>query len=149
MLCWTVVYVTRCVVVYVTRCVVVYVTRCVVVYVTRCVVVECCVGLLYMLPGVLLYMLPGVLMLNAVLTVKASQANSHKDRGWEKLTDATISYLNKNRSGLVFMLWGSYAQKKGAHIDKVSVCVHTFIMVHGIFLGKFFFYFFFSHTIFF
>ena len=98
--------------------------------------------LLYMLPGVL-YMLPGVLMLNAVLTVKASQANSHKDRGWEKLTDATISYLNKNRSGLVFMLWGSYAQKKGAHIDKVSVCVHTFIMVHGIFLGKTFFYFFF------
>lgn len=60
----------------------------------------------------------GVLMLNAVLTVRARQANSHKDQGWEKLTDATISYLNKNRQGLVFVLWGSYAQKKGGHIDK-------------------------------
>ncbi|XP_053407280.1 uracil-DNA glycosylase-like isoform X2 [Mercenaria mercenaria] len=60
----------------------------------------------------------GVLMLNAVLTVRAHQANSHKDQGWERLTDATISYLNKNRSGIVFMLWGSYAQKKGMHIDK-------------------------------
>lgn len=58
-------------------------------------------------------------MLNAVLTVRAHQANSHKDQGWEKLTDATISYLNKNRAGLVFILWGSYAQKKGAQIDKV------------------------------
>ncbi|XP_060578491.1 uracil-DNA glycosylase-like [Ruditapes philippinarum] len=60
----------------------------------------------------------GVLMLNAVLTVRARQANSHKDQGWERLTDATISYLNKNRKGIVFMLWGSYAQKKGAQIDK-------------------------------
>ena len=61
----------------------------------------------------------GVLMLNACLTVRASEANSHKDKGWEKFTDATISWLNKNRSDLVFILWGSYAQKKGAHIDKV------------------------------
>ncbi|XP_052226450.1 uracil-DNA glycosylase-like isoform X2 [Dreissena polymorpha] len=60
----------------------------------------------------------GVLMLNAVLTVRAHQANSHKDKGWEKLTDAAISHLNKNTSGLVFMLWGSYAQKKGGYIDK-------------------------------
>lgn len=60
----------------------------------------------------------GVLMLNACLTVRAKEANSHKDRGWEKFTDATISYLNKNRHGLVFILWGSYAQKKGAVIDK-------------------------------
>ncbi|WAR20877.1 UNG-like protein [Mya arenaria] len=60
----------------------------------------------------------GVLMLNAVLTVRARDANSHKDRGWEKLTDAVIAYLNKNKDGLVFVLWGSYAQKKGAHIDK-------------------------------
>lgn len=60
----------------------------------------------------------GVLMLNAVLTVRANNANSHKDQGWENFTDATITYLNKNKEGLVFLLWGSYAQKKGAHIDK-------------------------------
>lgn len=62
----------------------------------------------------------GVLLLNACLTVRAGQANSHKDKGWEKFTDAVISWLNKNKKGLVFMLWGSYAQKKGAHIDKVN-----------------------------
>lgn len=60
----------------------------------------------------------GVLLLNACLTVRAGQANSHKDKGWEKFTDAVISWLNKNKKGLVFMLWGSHAQKKGAHIDK-------------------------------
>lgn len=60
----------------------------------------------------------GVLLLNACLTVRSGQANSHKDKGWEKFTDAVISWLNKNKKGLVFMLWGSYAQKKGAHIDK-------------------------------
>jgi uracil-DNA glycosylase len=65
-------------------------------------------------------------MLNAVLTVRAHQANSHKDKGWERLSDATISYLNKNREGLVFILWGSYAQKKGAHIDKVGNVVYGF-----------------------
>jgi uracil-DNA glycosylase len=63
----------------------------------------------------------GVLLLNACMTVKAHQANSHKDRGWEKFTDSVISWLNKNRSGIVFMLWGAYAQKKGAYIDKVSI----------------------------
>lgn len=62
----------------------------------------------------------GVLLLNACLTVRSGQANSHKDKGWEKFTDAVISWLNKNKKGLVFMLWGSYAQKKGAHIDKVT-----------------------------
>ncbi|KAJ8317720.1 hypothetical protein KUTeg_005624 [Tegillarca granosa] len=60
----------------------------------------------------------GVLLLNACLTVRAHQANSHKDKGWEKVTDAVISWLNKNKSGLVFILWGSYAQKKGGFIDK-------------------------------
>jgi len=60
----------------------------------------------------------GVLLLNAVLTVRAHQANSHKDHGWEKFTDAVIAWLNKNTAGTVFMLWGSYAQKKGACIDK-------------------------------
>ncbi|XP_043094960.1 uracil DNA glycosylase a isoform X1 [Puntigrus tetrazona] len=60
----------------------------------------------------------GVLLLNAVLTVRAHQANSHKDKGWETFTDAVIHWLSTNTQGLVFILWGSYAQKKGAAIDK-------------------------------
>uniref|UniRef100_A0A8C5K9U7 Uracil-DNA glycosylase n=1 Tax=Jaculus jaculus TaxID=51337 RepID=A0A8C5K9U7_JACJA len=60
----------------------------------------------------------GVLLLNAVLTVRAHQANSHKERGWEQFTDAVVSWLNQNLSGLVFLLWGSYAQKKGSAIDR-------------------------------
>lgn len=63
---------------------------------------------------------PGVLLLNAVLTVRAHQANSHKDRGWEAFTDVVVQWLSKNLEGLIFMLWGSYAQKKGAAIDRVS-----------------------------
>uniref|UniRef100_A0A8C1UP95 Uracil-DNA glycosylase n=1 Tax=Cyprinus carpio TaxID=7962 RepID=A0A8C1UP95_CYPCA len=60
----------------------------------------------------------GVLLLNAVLTVRAQQANSHKDKGWETFTDAVIHWLSTNMQALVFILWGSYAQKKGAAIDK-------------------------------
>eukprot|EP00063_Salmo_salar_P041810 XP_014016645.1 PREDICTED: uracil-DNA glycosylase isoform X1 [Salmo salar] len=60
----------------------------------------------------------GVLLLNAVLTVRAHQANSHKDKGWETFTDAVVQWLSSNREGLVFMLWGAYAQKKGAAIDR-------------------------------
>ncbi|XP_026865103.1 uracil DNA glycosylase a isoform X2 [Electrophorus electricus] len=60
----------------------------------------------------------GVLLLNAVLTVRAHQANSHKDKGWEILTDAVVNWLSANLEGLVFMLWGAYAQKKGAAIDR-------------------------------
>ncbi|XP_023689149.2 uracil-DNA glycosylase isoform X1 [Paramormyrops kingsleyae] len=60
----------------------------------------------------------GVLLLNAVLTVRAHQANSHKDKGWEKFTDSVVQWLSSNLDGLVFMLWGSYAQKKGAAIDR-------------------------------
>ncbi|XP_061458439.1 uracil-DNA glycosylase isoform X2 [Rhineura floridana] len=60
----------------------------------------------------------GVLLLNAVLTVRAHQANSHKEKGWEQFTDAVVSWLNKNLDGLVFMLWGAYAQKKGSSIDR-------------------------------
>ena len=63
----------------------------------------------------------GVLLLNAVLTVRAHQANSHKDRGWETFTDAVIKWLSVNREGVVFLLWGSYAHKKGATIDRVGV----------------------------
>lgn len=65
--------------------------------------------------------LTGVLLLNAVLTVRAHQANSHKERGWEQFTDAVVSWLNQNLSGLVFLLWGSYAQKKGSAIDRVCL----------------------------
>lgn len=61
----------------------------------------------------------GVLLLNAVLTVRAHQANSHKDKGWEIFTDAVVHWLSTNMEGLVFILWGSYAQKKGAAINKV------------------------------
>ncbi|CAG2173837.1 unnamed protein product [Oppiella nova] len=60
----------------------------------------------------------GVLLLNACLTVRASNANSHSNRGWEQLTDAVIKWLNTNLSSVVFLLWGSYAQKKGSFIDK-------------------------------
>lgn len=60
----------------------------------------------------------GVLLLNAVLTVERGQAGSHQGKGWEKFTDAVIQSLNDKREGLVFMLWGSYAQKKGGVIDR-------------------------------
>ena len=60
----------------------------------------------------------GVLLLNATLTVRASQAGSHQRRGWEEFTDAAIRELASRRSGIVFILWGSYAQKKGAFIDR-------------------------------
>lgn len=60
----------------------------------------------------------GVLLLNAVLTVEAGQANSHQGKGWEIFTDKIIEVVNAERSGVVFMLWGSYAQKKGSKIDR-------------------------------
>lgn len=60
----------------------------------------------------------GVLLLNATLTVRASQAGSHQKRGWEEFTDAAIRELATRRDNIVFILWGSYAQKKGAFIDR-------------------------------
>ena len=60
----------------------------------------------------------GVLLLNATLTVEAHQAGSHQNKGWEQFTDRVISALNDSRESLVFLLWGSYAQKKGAFIDQ-------------------------------
>lgn len=60
----------------------------------------------------------GVLLLNATLTVRAHQAGSHQRRGWEEFTDAVIKILSAEREHLVFILWGSYAQKKGAVIDR-------------------------------
>lgn len=60
----------------------------------------------------------GVLLLNSTLTVAAHRAGSHQGRGWEEFTDAAIRALNDGREGLVFMLWGSYAIRKGEHIDR-------------------------------
>lgn len=59
----------------------------------------------------------GVLLLNSVLTVEAGQPGSHQGKGWEGFTDHVVDVLNREREHLVFLLWGSYAQKKGAMID--------------------------------
>lgn len=60
----------------------------------------------------------GVLLLNATLTVRAHQAGSHQNKGWEQFTDAVIHRLTQERENLVFILWGSYAQRKGEFIDR-------------------------------
>lgn len=67
----------------------------------------------------------GVLLLNAVLTVERGQAGSHQGKGWETFTDAIVELLNDEREGLVFLLWGSYALKKGAVIDRKKHLVLT------------------------
>ncbi len=59
----------------------------------------------------------GVLLLNATLTVRAGQAGSHQNKGWELFTDAVIHHLAEAKDHLVFILWGNYAQRKGAFID--------------------------------
>ena len=70
----------------------------------------------------------GVLLLNATLTVRAHEAGSHQKRGWEEFTDAAIRNLAEGKEGIVFILWGSYAQKKGSMIDSkkhhMIKCVH-------------------------
>jgi len=65
----------------------------------------------------------GVLLLNSVLTVEEGRAGAHANRGWEGFTDAAIEALNREREGLVFLLWGAYAQRKGQLIDKNRHCV--------------------------
>jgi uracil-DNA glycosylase len=60
----------------------------------------------------------GVLLLNATLTVRAHTAGSHQNKGWEEFTDAAIRAVNDKHDNIVFILWGSYAQKKGAFIDR-------------------------------
>lgn len=74
------------------------------------------------------YLMPwaeqGVLLLNAVLTVEAGNTNSHQGKGWERFTDAAIQALNERHEHCVFVLWGAYAQKKGALIDRQR---HTII----------------------
>lgn len=86
----------------------------------------------------------GVLMLNATLTVRAHQAGSHQRRGWEEFTDAAIRALAENREHLVFILWGAYAQKKGAFISRdrhlmlTSVHPSPLSAYHGFFGNKHF-----------
>ena len=60
----------------------------------------------------------GVLLLNSVLTVERGRAASHQGKGWEEFTDRVVQVLNTGREGLVFLLWGSYAERKGSHIDR-------------------------------
>jgi uracil-DNA glycosylase len=73
------------------------------------------------------YLMPwakqGVLLLNAVLSVEAGQAGAHQGKGWEGFTDHIVETLNREREGLVFLLWGSYAQAKGRVIDNRRHCV--------------------------
>lgn len=82
----------------------------------------------------------GVLLLNAVLTVERGQAGSHQGKGWEGFTDAAIEALNREREGIVFLLWGSYAQRKGRLIDtqrhQVLTAVHPSpLSAHRGFIG--------------
>jgi uracil-DNA glycosylase len=67
----------------------------------------------------------GVLLLNSVLTVEEGRAGAHQGKGWEGFTDAAIAALNHEREGLVFLLWGAYAQRKGSLIDRNRHCVLT------------------------
>ncbi len=62
----------------------------------------------------------GVLLLNSVLTVQAGRAGSHQNQGWEEFTDRILSLLNEHHTGLVFMLWGSYAFRKGQFLDETK-----------------------------
>ena len=59
-----------------------------------------------------------MLLLNSVLTVEAGNANSHQGKGWEQFTDKIIELINQEKENVVFILWGAYAQKKGAFIDE-------------------------------
>lgn len=65
----------------------------------------------------------GVLLLNAILTVRKNQASSHHNKGWESFTDTVIYRLSRKKTGLVFLLWGSYAKAKGRIIDKTKHAV--------------------------
>ncbi len=83
----------------------------------------------------------GVLLLNAVLTVEQGRAASHQGRGWEKFTDSIIEALNREKEGIVFLLWGSYAQQKGKFVDRqkhlVIESVHPSpLSAHRGFLGS-------------
>lgn len=82
----------------------------------------------------------GVLMLNATLTVRAGEAGSHQKKGWEQFTDGVIQALNEQKEGIVFLLWGKYAQDKGKIIDKnrhhVLHAAHPSPLAGNAFLGN-------------
>jgi uracil-DNA glycosylase len=82
----------------------------------------------------------GVMLLNAVLTVRAHKANSHKNKGWEKFTDSVIRVLNARARPLVFLLWGAYAQKKTSFIDtdrhRIVKTAHPSPLSYKKFLGS-------------
>jgi len=67
----------------------------------------------------------GVLLLNATLTVRAHQAGSHQNKGWEQFTDAVIQQISDNKKDVVFLLWGGYAKRKGQQIDTLKHCILT------------------------
>ena len=67
----------------------------------------------------------GVLLLNATLTVRAHNAGSHQNKGWEKFTDVVISKISEEKENVVFLLWGGYAKKKGLRIDSNKHCILT------------------------
>lgn len=69
----------------------------------------------------------GILLLNATLTVREGEAGSHQNKGWEEVTDTIIKKINDEKEGVVFLLWGSYAKKKGAFIDRNK----HFVLVSG------------------
>ncbi|MBR5457981.1 MAG: uracil-DNA glycosylase [Kiritimatiellae bacterium] len=75
------------------------------------------------MPNLLSWTNQGVLLLNATLTVEAHKAASHQKQGWETFTDAAVRALAEKRSNLVFILWGAYAQKKGAFINRTRHCI--------------------------
>lgn len=65
----------------------------------------------------------GILLLNATLTVRESEAGSHQNKGWENFTDAVIERISEQKENVVFLLWGGFAKKKGAKIDRNKHCV--------------------------
>ena len=67
----------------------------------------------------------GVLLLNATLTVRAHQAGSHQNKGWEQFTDAVIAKISEQKKDVVFLLWGGYAKRKGAKIDSTKHYILT------------------------
>lgn len=81
----------------------------------------------------------GVLLLNATLTVRANTAGSHQNKGWEKFTDAVIKSVSDNKTGIVFLLWGKFAQAKEALIDTnkhfVLMAAHPSPLAGGAFFG--------------
>jgi uracil-DNA glycosylase len=83
----------------------------------------------------------GVLLLNATLTVREAQPGSHQNKGWERFTDAAVHALARERAGLVFLLWGAYARRKGAGIDRTKhlllECAHPSpLSAHNGFFGS-------------